>query len=181
MPDTSNEFYERKMEKRNLSVVTIKNISDEDFTHSYGGFPYTIRAGETLPFTYPVAHHLAKHLAMKILRKKKQKERKFKDRRDETGKEINYYPPEEMKALISQIIVSQVEQPLAPVKTEAQLQKERIEQMQKEYKQQQQIKTPEVEKKDIIAELEKRGIKFNPRASKEELARILIENEMKGE
>ena len=43
------------------------NITDEDFTHNYGGAPFTVRAKESLSFPYVVGVHLARHLARKIL------------------------------------------------------------------------------------------------------------------
>jgi hypothetical protein len=48
-------------------VVEMTNIDGEDFTHSYGGTPFTVRKGETITFPYDIGLHLAKHLARKIL------------------------------------------------------------------------------------------------------------------
>jgi hypothetical protein len=48
-------------------VVEMTNIDNEDFTHSYGGSPFTVRSGETITFPFDVGVHLAKHLARKIL------------------------------------------------------------------------------------------------------------------
>ena len=43
------------------------NIDKEDFTHPYGGVPFTVKAGETITFPFDVGVHLARHLARKIL------------------------------------------------------------------------------------------------------------------
>lgn len=48
-------------------ISSFTNITREDFTHSYHGQPFTIKAGETLLFPHDLTRHLAKHLARKIL------------------------------------------------------------------------------------------------------------------
>ena len=48
-------------------VVSLTNISSQDFTHQFGGIPYFVPKGETLMFPYDLAHHLAKHLSRRIL------------------------------------------------------------------------------------------------------------------
>lgn len=48
-------------------VVKLTNITESDFTHPYGGHPFTVRAGETIDFPYDIGLHLAKHLARAIL------------------------------------------------------------------------------------------------------------------
>jgi hypothetical protein len=48
-------------------VVEMTNLDNEDFTHPYGGVPFTVKAGETMTFPFDVGLHLAKHLARKIL------------------------------------------------------------------------------------------------------------------
>ena len=48
-------------------VVTFTNISDKDFTHAYGGVPFTVRAGESMNFPFDVGTHLARHLSRRIL------------------------------------------------------------------------------------------------------------------
>lgn len=48
-------------------VVEMTNLDSEDFTHAYGGAPFTVKAGETITFPYDVGVHLARHLARKLL------------------------------------------------------------------------------------------------------------------
>jgi len=48
-------------------VVVMTNITDKDFTHAYGGVPFTVKAGESMNFPYDVGVHLARHLARRIL------------------------------------------------------------------------------------------------------------------
>jgi len=55
------------MESNIGKVVEMTNITEQDFTHAYGGHPFTVKAGETLTFPYDVGVHLARHLARKIL------------------------------------------------------------------------------------------------------------------
>jgi hypothetical protein len=48
-------------------IVTFKNITNQDFTHSYHAQPFTVKAGETQVFPYDLGRHLAKHLARRML------------------------------------------------------------------------------------------------------------------
>jgi len=64
-------------EYRNYDVISIKNISDEDFTFEYdrssGNLPYIIPAGEIRRYPRFLARHAVKHLIDKILTDRKQK------------------------------------------------------------------------------------------------------------
>lgn len=165
------------MARKNNSVITIKNIDNEDFSHTYDGFAYTIRAGETLPFQYPVGMLIAKHLAMKIVRKKAKEEANFKSNVDK--KSINLYTGKALEPYIQKIIISTVDKPLPAEKSEGELLHEKTEELQKNFKKEAASK-PQVDKKEVIAELKKRGVKHDPRATKEDLLALLTEAEMQG-
>src|SRR3954466_15820698 len=51
-------------------IVKLTNVFDFDFTHAWGGVPYTLPAGKSLLFPYPLADHLATHLARHSLIRK---------------------------------------------------------------------------------------------------------------
>lgn len=44
-------------------IVSVTNPFDFDFTHAWGGVPYTLPMGKTLLFPFHLADHLATHLA----------------------------------------------------------------------------------------------------------------------
>lgn len=158
----------------NNSIIYIKNISKETFQHPFGGVPYSINAGETLPFIYPVGMLLAKHLAMKLARDKAKSAGKLEGNDDR--KSVSLYAANALEPIMSQIIVKTVDQALPAEKTEAQLMKERTERIQSEHRDSAPApKAPEVDKKDVMAELKKMGIKFNPRDSKDKLLLQLTE------
>lgn len=51
-------------------IVSVTNPFDFDFTHAWGGVPYTLPMGKTLLFPHHLADHLATHLARHSLIKK---------------------------------------------------------------------------------------------------------------
>ncbi len=173
---TQQTSFEREMARRNNSVVTIKNIDNEDFSHNYDGFPYAIKAGEVLPFPYPVAMLLARHLAMKVVRKESAKQKDFKGNVDR--KAINLYAGKALQPVLDKIITSRIDKPLPAHKSEGQVMAERTKEIQKEFPKE--VEKPAVDKKDVIADLRKRNIKFDVRASKEELLGLLVAAEMEG-
>lgn len=177
MSQNEETAFEREMAKKNNSVVYILNISDEPFQHSYGGVPYSLNPGEKMPFPYPVGMLLAKHLAMKLARAEAKKKGKLEGADDR--KAVSLYGGAALEPFMSQIIVSTVEQPMQPVKSEAETLRQKTEEMQQTFRE----KTPpnpEITKNDVIKDLKARGIKFNPRDSKEDLLAILIESEKNG-
>ena len=166
--------FEQKMTRINNSVVTIKNISDEDFTHSYAGVPYTIKAGETLPFIYPVGIMLAKHLAMRMIRDKAIKDGKMK----KDSPTHNLYTKEALKPLTSKIVLGKEDKPLPVEKSEGEIMKAKTEEMQKQFKEEKQEIV--VTKRQVIDELRKRNLRFNIRDTKEGLLKVLNEADMAG-
>lgn len=178
------------MAQLNATVIMFKNIDEEDFLHSYDGFPWVIKAGEKVPLQYPVGILFAKHLARKIVRRRKIAAGIVSDK-DKQGKPINLYPKDEIEAVVQQIIVERIEQPVAQTPSEGELQKKRTEELRKKFGVKPAGKgvkgtiatlppRADVDKKDVIKELKGRGIKFDPRAPKEELLKLVIADEAKG-
>lgn len=180
-----NTDFEKKMARVNSQVVFFKNIDSEDFTHAYAGVPHFVSAGQTVVFQYPVAMHLAKHLAMKILRRRKKKAGIVGDK-DKVGNTIKTHTPQEIDELRKQIIVKTVDQPLPPEQSYQETMKKEQESLAKEFSDDlkelnDEAPKTEVTKKDIVADLKKRGIKFDPRAPKNELLDLLMKSEEEGD
>ena len=176
MTKNENAAFERKMAQKNNSIVTIKNPTKNAFTHSYDGFSYTIEAGETLPFPYPVGMHLAKHLAMKMSRDDAQKGvAKGADKSN-----VNMYSEQRMSKYLSQIIVDRKDQPLPAQKSEGELMREKTQEMQESQGKDANDPAAKVTKKSVMEELDKRKIRYNPRDSKEDLLAQLTQAEMDG-
>lgn len=172
-PSVEQSNFERHMHMVNSQIITIKNITGEDFVHPFAGMPYILPAGAEMKFSYPVGMHLAKHLVRKILTKEwKDKVEKDKSLRDVTM----VHSDASIASLMSKIIVSTQEQPIQPQKTEGEIWKERTKEIQKEYDEVP-SEVSEVTKADVVAELKKRGVKFDARSSLDDLKKLLIEDE----
>lgn len=169
--------FEKQMAAQNNSVVFIKNIDAEPFTHEYGGVPYTLHAGESLPFPYPVAMHLAEHLAKKLIRQEAKKKGKLEGNDDR--KSVTLYTSQALAPYMAQIVQNRVDRPVAPVVSEADLLKQKTEEIQRTMVPSKTAR-PEISKKDIVDELKKRGIKFNPRDTRENLLALITADEAKG-
>lgn len=163
--------YEIEMARKNNSVVFFHNIDNQDFEHTYDGVPFLIKVGETLPLQYPVGVLLAKHLAMKIL-----KSGKMKNVGKNDVKVTNLYTVPELNALIERIIVREIERPLDPIMSRGDIEKRKAEALKEEFKDELPSK-PEIDKKDIVKILKERGVKFDARASKEDLLVLIAESE----
>ena len=163
------------MARVNNSVVQIKNISSERFEHTYGGEPYSIEAGETLPFVYPVGMLLAQHLAMKLAREEAKKKGKLEGNDDK--KATSLYTGKALEPYLSKIIVGTTERELPPVKSEGQIMKEKTVEMQRNFKKEGQEAPKAVDKKEVIAALKKLGVKFDPRADIETLLKKVAESQ----
>jgi len=182
MPTKKQSGYERQMERLNNSIVYIKNIDDEDFQHTYAGEPYYIEAGRVEAFVRPVGILMAKHLAMKVARKQAAVQGLVDPNKDrQSGRDVkkSIYNDKAIDKLADEIIQRQEEQPLPPVKNEAQVMKEKTEQIQKEMgaKVERMNNGLPVDKKEIVKELEKLGIKFDARKSPEELLKLITDHE----
>ncbi len=123
---------------------------------------------------------LAEHLSMKILRRKKTG--KYHGQKGDVEKTLNLYPPVEIAELKNQIIVEQIEQPVDRILGEAEKEALKIKVLNEKFKDKtEDVPTKvEVTKKEVIDELLKKGIRFNPRDTKENLLQLITENEMKG-
>lgn len=176
-------------------VCSFTNITNQDFTHSWGGQPFFIKAGDTAMFPYDLARHLAKHLARKILLANDKGLTQYdpKDPTGGTGKAV--WGEEEEKALASKILGESFQHDVPREKTEIELLKEQVANLQDLYGASKTEVTPEVEntlvqddkepnlldKVQIIAELEKQGKTFDRRWNKAKLLEALYPQIKEGE
>lgn len=162
-----------------LKIVTIKNISDFDFTPElgaqFGGRPFFIKAGETLIAPEPAAYRLAVNLAKAILVKQCPIPELGKgDDRSSLGT----WSDETVDKLVASIMISSSQEEKAPVLTEADRIAAKIDELNK-WKESIEEKMSQsgtvTDKAEVIAELEKRGIKFDRRQTKANLEKLLNE------
>lgn len=59
----------QKQKRSEFETILVQNPTQEDFVARYNGEPYKILAGETKPYPYRIAYHIAKQLSDKILGK----------------------------------------------------------------------------------------------------------------
>lgn len=172
-------------------VVKFTNITNEDFSHAFGGTPFFVKAGETMLLPFELAEHLAKHLARKILlnNDKSLKVYNPNDLTGGTGQPI-WTQEEEIKKM-GEIMGEVMERPLETEKTETEKLQEQIAKLNEfvveklgpqeaslEASLEASVTTSSSEvgykdKADVIAELTKRGISFDARLNKSNLEKLL--------
>lgn len=159
-----------------LVICTIKNIADFDFTPElgamYGGRSFFVKPGEELLAGEPAAYRLAVNLAKAILVSKMPLPvHGTGDDRSAMG----VWGDDDVEKLVSQIIISTSKEEKAPVLTSDERIFAKIEELNK-WKESMEEKATDSsfkDKADVIAELEKREIKFDRRKGKAELEKLL--------
>lgn len=171
-------------------VIKFTNITDTDFEFAFGGTPFLVRAKESRMFPYDLAEHGAKHLARKILINKDDALRVYNPADPTGGTGRNLCSPEEEQKLMAFIMEEEFNVEEEKPKSEADLLKERIAKLEalllKDEKEEESTaivvenvkgnaKDEKVyqDKAEVIAELTKRGIKFDARQNKEKLEELL--------
>lgn len=158
-------------------VVEFTNITDSDFTHAFGGQPYFIKARSTVMLPYHLAKHLAKHLARKIFISQDKSATRYMPNDETGGAGKTLYTAEEEQEMVNTILGNTYDQGRSTPKTEMELLNERVKQLEKEFSTQIQESTQNFrEKQDVMDELTKLGIKYNPRETKAKLTEILNEH-----
>lgn len=146
-------------------VIKFTNIDAEDFTHTYDGFPWTIRTGEFQFFPASHARLFAKHLAQKILMKRKKLG--IEARMDG----VNLFKGEDMESLKSKILGNLVSLS-SETKTPQEVYRERITEINRELKGDVVPVATEdslMTKAQIIVKLQEKGERIDVRKSKDEL------------
>lgn len=164
-------------------VVKFTNIDKEDFQFAFGGQPFLVKAGESVFFPYDLAEHGAKHLANKILLRG-DKALSIYDPSDKSGgMGINLITEDAHQAITSKVMAEEITVEESKPKTEMELLLERVKQLEKlavsdekESEEKVSVSTSAYQDKaEVIAELNKRGIKYDARTSKENLEKLLTE------
>lgn len=213
---------ELKAQRDAARIVKVTNPFDFDYTHAWGGTPYTLPMGKSLLFPYPLGDHLATHLARQaLIRKAPVRDSAEIDGR---GKDRPLWSEESIAELKATIIEEQYTEESKPVQSEAEQMKARIEELNRafadlsdkvdggnasltpapapevgpeapevapsapevapEVPSGESIPAPAVvdsltidfkDKAEVIAELTKRGVKFDARKNKTELEKLLAQ------
>lgn len=169
-------------------VVRFTNRTDFDFTAEmgamYGGVPYFVPAGKSLLVPKTIGLHLAKHLARQAFIKKAP----LRDEKEVDGKGTDrpLWDDEAMKAMEGRFVSEEYEEERPPVLTEAEVQKRKVEELNKnfladegpaevELKNDNASDAPVAyaDKAEVIEELEKRKIPHDKRKSKAALEELL--------
>lgn len=165
-----------------LKICTIKNIADFDFTPElgaqFGGRPFFVKAGEKLIAPEPAAYRLAVNLAKAMLIKKSPLPDLGKgDDRSSLGT----WTEEDVDSVVASIMISSAQEEKAPTLTESDRIAQKIDELNKwkesmeEKFSSNEIQTTASDKADVIAELEKKNIKFDRRQTKAALEKLLNE------
>lgn len=171
----------RQMERKALElerkIVRFTNIDSESFTHSFRGVSITVKAGENYMGRLPECDHLATHLARKMLAREKKKTL-------QKHQGVQLWNEQEISELKAKIIspVGEEEAPeVLSAKDAREADQKRIEAEFGEPKEKPKVKAPVVvTKKDLIKDLESRGIKVDASLSKEQLQQKVMDAEAAG-
>ena len=109
-------------------VVDVTNITSKDFTHPYGGTPFTIKAGQTVTYPYDLGAHLAKHLARRILVEGDTSATTFDPKNPDPagGRGVPLATPENEQVLIDKILSGQATQAVVAPLSEVEILKKQI-------------------------------------------------------
>lgn len=166
-------------------VVRITNIDKEDFDFAFGGMPFLVKAGESRLFPFEVAEHCAKHLARKMLIRG-DIAKSIYDPSDQTGGLGKCLAtPEEEERLMTKIMVEEMSVEEDRPRTENEILMDRIAKLEKMLQKEDKEEVNQepvqpiaqngvyTDKAEVIAELNKRGIKFDSRQNKQNLEKLL--------
>lgn len=179
--------------EKDLKIVKVNNPFDFDFTGElgarFGGRDFIIVAGGSLTCPLTLAEHLAKHLAQAHLLKEENK------RKAQPGDDLRQIWNETIiDTLAKQLITDVTTQTKPTIKTEAEIMEERVKSLNTEILSEEEdgeVETPESvettdeenvdgedkvvykDKAQVIAELKKRNITFDPRSTKATLETLL--------
>lgn len=166
---------QRKADELERVIVRFTNIDNESFTHSFRGISITVGAGQSLNLRLPEADHLATHLARKILSRRK----KAEPNQDKIG---NLWTEKEITDMKEKILSPLGTEETGSISPE-EARKRDVEALQTKFSPDGSQKEPvqtKVSKRDVITDLEGRGVKVDVSKSKEELLEQVMALESKG-
>lgn len=156
-------------------IVRFTNRTDFDFTPAmgarYGGQPFTILAGKSLLAPKPVANYLARNLARQVFILKAP----IRDEKEIDGKGTDraLWTPEDIQKIAARFLSDEFEEEKVVPKTAAEVMVQKIEELNKNQPESPAPTTGYKDKQDVIAELDKRGIKHDKRQGKDKLEALL--------
>jgi hypothetical protein len=165
------------MSNNSNKVVKFTNISTKDFTHSYGGQPFFVKAGETVMLPYDLADHLATHLARRIFIDRDSSPSTY-DPKDATSGHGRPLWDDSAEAEMKAKILGEIFEEASPVKkTEMQMLQDKVNELAQRFTDAPVTADPATykDKAEVIKALEAKGIKFDPRAKKADLEQLLAE------
>jgi hypothetical protein len=167
------------MNENDTKIVRFHNPFDFDFTPEmgamYGGVPYFVPAGGSLLCPASLADHLGTHLARHSIINKA-------PLRDETevdgkGKDRPLWNDEVIAHLKTKFVTDAYTEDKPAVRTDAEIMRARVADLNVAFPaEKEEVASAPASYKDkaeVIAELEKRGIKFNARLTKANLEKLL--------
>ena len=161
---------EKEAEELERRIVRFTNVDRESFTYAYRGVSITVQAGESYIGRFPECNHLATHLARKIL----SREAKSKSNKNDP---VKLWTPEQIEELRGRIITPMGNEAPSAAPTPEDKRKEDLRKIETEFPQK---PVPPVTKKEVIADLKKRGVEADVNKSLAELLKQLMELEAQG-
>lgn len=179
------------MNEQDIKIVRVRNIFDFDFTGElgarYGGRDFVIPAGKSLLAPQSIGRHLAVHLARQSLIRNAPV--RDGSETDGKGSERPLWNEEQLEELVGRIVTDEFEEEKPAAVNEADRILARVEALNETFPVTPEVGEPPVgtgkppvldgrvyaDKAEVIAELEKRNIKFNARLSKANLEKLLTE------
>lgn len=185
---------EKKAQLDSARIVRFTNPFDFEYTHAWGGVPYTLPVGKPLLLPFPLADHLATHLARQAIIR--QSPMRDASETDGKGTDRPLWSDERIAEIKKTIMVEEYREEQAPVQTEAEILAKKIEDLNKRFDDMEALKTESdgnspidpalvagntvigdatsyKDKAEVIAELNKRSIAYDARASKAKLEELL--------
>jgi hypothetical protein len=175
------------MDNNQYKIVRITNIADFDFTGEMGSrydqTDYFVPAGKSLLVPYVIGNHLATHLARQIIMRKTP----IRDEANGRGSDAPLWNDETIENLKKKILAEVYEEEPEQVLSSSEALAKKVLELNKNITEKIEGEEEEVlssnigdkgqitykDKKQVIDELTKKGIKFNPRETKVNLERLL--------
>lgn len=192
---------EIKAQRDSARIVRVTNPFDFDYTHAWGGQPYTLLVGKPMLLPFPLADHLATHLARQALIRKAPIRNETEI--DGKGKDRPLWSDDSIAELKKTIMHEEYTEASAPVLSENEKMAAKIAELNRAFEDlkesvdskpatvpaatadpvvEESIVAPQntdsatldfKDKAEVIAALTKAGIKFDARKKKAELEELL--------
>lgn len=150
-------------------VVVFHNISSEDFTHSYGGQPFFVKAGDSVTYPYDLADHLATHLARAILLGNARMDKA------KLGSDMPLWNEETERELKAKILGEKMTQDVPPTLSEAEEVAKKVEELNAATEGAPLSPDGYKDKSEVIDEMKKLGLPVDARLSKGKLEEQLAQ------